>query len=165
MDTTPFKLSVQRYESWMRAELGDELVEADLDRKHEQMRSGPFPFLRATFWRWCELVPSICNGIALDKVPHALAVGDSVRKHGPVRALVAPNAYHYLGLSAWKARFPDAQVFAPAQSVARVEKRSKVADIRPVGEMAELLGDRVEVVDMPHYKTGEALVRWRIDDG
>ena len=76
METSPFKQSVERYESWMRSELGDELVEADLARKHELMRSGPFPFLRATFWRWCERLPSICDGIALDKVPHALAVGD-----------------------------------------------------------------------------------------
>jgi hypothetical protein len=83
---------------------------------------------------------------------------------GPVKALVASNAYHHLGLPPWKARFPDAQVFAPAQSIARVEKQSGVTGIRPLVEASSLVGDRVELVDMPHYKTGEVLVRWKIED-
>jgi hypothetical protein len=85
--------------------------------------------------------------------------------HGPVRALVAPNAFHYMGLPAWKARHPGASVFAPAQSIARVEKQAKLSGIRPVAEVAELLGGRAEIVDMPHYKTGEILIRWRVEGG
>src|SRR4051812_44669688 len=77
-----------------------------------------------------------------------------LEKHGPVRALIAPNAFHSLGLSPWKARYPDAPIFAPAQSIARLEKRTKLTGIRPVADMQKLLGDRVELVDMPHYKTG-----------
>ena len=84
---------------------------------------------------------------------------------GPVRALIAPNAFHHMGLSAWKARWPEAPIFAPAQSVARVEKHTKLTGVRPVTEAAKLLGDRVEILDMPHYKTGEILVRWRVDGG
>jgi hypothetical protein len=88
-----------------------------------------------------------------------------LEKQGPVRALVAPNAYHHLGLPAWKARYPDAPIFAPAQSIARVEKQSKLTGLRPLAEAASLAGDRLELVDMPHYKTGEVLVRWRVDGG
>jgi hypothetical protein len=88
-----------------------------------------------------------------------------LEQRGPVRALVASNAFHHMGLPSWKARFPDALVFAPAQSIARVEKRAKLTGIRPVAEAAKLLGDRVEILDMPHYKTGEVLVRWRADGG
>jgi hypothetical protein len=84
---------------------------------------------------------------------------------GTVRAIVASNAYHHMGLPAWKAKFPDAQVFAPAQSIARVEKQSKLTGIRPLADAASLVGDRVELVDMPHYKSGEVLVRWKVEDG
>jgi hypothetical protein len=88
-----------------------------------------------------------------------------IEARGPVRALVPPNAFHHMGLSAWKARYPDAQVFAPAQAVARVERHAKLSGIRPVAEAAKLLGDRVEIIDMPHYKTGEVLVRWHVLGG
>jgi hypothetical protein len=79
--------------------------------------------------------------------------------HGKIRALVASNAFHYLGLPAWKARYPDAKVFAPAQSIARVEKRSRIAGILPLAEAKDISGGNVELIDMPHYKTGEVLVR------
>src|SRR6185437_15051035 len=80
-----------------------------------------------------------------------------LEKHGKVRALIAPNAYHHMGLPEWKARYPEAEIFAPAQSIARVEKQTKLGGIRPLAEAAKL-GDRVELVDMPHFKSGEVLV-------
>lgn len=84
---------------------------------------------------------------------------------GPVRALVAPNAFHHLGLAPWKARHQDAPIFAPAQSIARLESKSGLRGIRPVTEAANLLGSKVEILDMPHYRTGEILVRWRVEGG
>jgi len=88
-----------------------------------------------------------------------------LEKHGPVRALVAPNAFHHMGIPAWKARYPDAPIFAPAQSIARLRKQGKLTEVRPLAEAARLVGDRVELVDMPHYKTGEVLVRWPTESG
>jgi hypothetical protein len=84
-----------------------------------------------------------------------------LEKHGKVVALVAPNAFHHMGIPVWKARYPDAAVFAPAQSIARVTKKSGVAGIRPLAESGEFTGVDVDLVDMPHYKTGEVLVRAR----
>src|SRR4051794_13919486 len=40
------------------------------------MVAGPFPFLRATYWRWAEMMPSLCQKLDLGTAPHALAVGD-----------------------------------------------------------------------------------------
>jgi hypothetical protein len=51
---TNIQRSTNAYENWLRAELGDEIVEKDLDRKHEKMRDNPFAFLRAAYWRWAE---------------------------------------------------------------------------------------------------------------
>ncbi len=68
------KQSVRTYESWMRKELGHELVEKDLVRKHEKMAASPFYFLRGTFWRWAETILEVCPD--LKSAPVVLAVGD-----------------------------------------------------------------------------------------
>ena len=93
------------------------------------------------------------------------SVFDDLARYGTVRALVASNAFHHLGLPAWKARFPNAAVFAPAQAVARVEKRTGLSGIRTLADAGSVTGPNLELVDMPHYKTGEVLVRIKTDRG
>jgi len=61
-----------RYEAWLSRHL--RLIQADLDLKHEQMRSAPFPFLRATFYRWAQIWADVCGDAA--RAPKVLAVGD-----------------------------------------------------------------------------------------
>jgi hypothetical protein len=82
-----------------------------------------------------------------------------IEKHGKVRAIVASNAFHNMGIAEWHARFPDARLFAPAQSIARVEKKSGVSGVKPIADAASLCGPELELIDMPHYKSGEVLVR------
>jgi hypothetical protein len=97
--------------------------------------------------------------------PGAAAAMDEAASWGEVRALVAPNAFHNMGVAPWKQRFPQARVFAPAQSLARVAQKSGVAGVEPLGNAAGILGGELELVDIPHYKTGEALVRVRTAEG
>src|SRR3954467_12503510 len=87
------------------------------------------------------------------------SVFEHLRAYGPVRALVASNAFHYMGIPEWKRRYPDAAVFAPAQSLARVERQTKLPGIRTLAEAASITGGQLELIDMPHYKTGEVMVR------
>jgi uncharacterized protein (DUF2252 family) len=61
-----------RYEAWLSHHL--RLLPADLTFKHEQMRTAPFPFLRATFYRWAQVWAEICPEAA--KAPMVLGVGD-----------------------------------------------------------------------------------------
>src|SRR4029450_4512662 len=68
---------------------------------------------------------------------------DGLARYGPVKALFASNAFHYMGMAAWKARLPEATLFEAATATARRPHR----------------GRNVEFVDMPHYKTGEVLVK------
>src|SRR4051812_47741806 len=68
--------STDKYESWLAAELGSEILKKDLKKKRKEMVAGPFPFLRATYWRWAEMMPSLCQKLDLGTAPHALAVGD-----------------------------------------------------------------------------------------
>ncbi len=61
-----------RYEAWLGEHLT--LVVPDLRLKHRRMREEPFAFLRATYYRWAQRWPEICDD--LTSAPKALAVGD-----------------------------------------------------------------------------------------
>ncbi len=67
-----FRKATAQYEEWISGEL--EIVPEDLERKHEFMREGIFPFLRATFYRWAQLWPEVCP--ECDDAPRLLATGD-----------------------------------------------------------------------------------------
>ena len=69
------KDSAQRYDTWLGEQLGSDLVTSDVARKHEKMRSNPFAFLRATYWRWAETILSICPD--LSSAPVVLSIGDT----------------------------------------------------------------------------------------
>jgi hypothetical protein len=61
-----------KYEAWLSRRI--HVLTADLDFKHAQMRSAPFPFLRSTFYRWAQVWPEVCEEAA--RAPVVLAVGD-----------------------------------------------------------------------------------------
>ena len=107
------------------------------------------------------------GGLIVVSPPCRITAGifEHLSKYGSVRALVASNAFHYMGLPEWKSRFPDAAIYAPAQSIARVERQTKLHGIRSLAEAKSITGSRVELVDMPHYKTGEVLVRIKTERG
>ena len=60
------------YEKWLGSQVV--IVGSDLAYKHEQMASDPFPFLRATYYRWAEVFPEACPELA--GAPRVLAVAD-----------------------------------------------------------------------------------------
>lgn len=64
--------ATRNYEAWLRQRIP--LLEDDLALKHQRMAEAPFPFLRATFYRWAqrwpEVVPDLASG------PLVLGVGD-----------------------------------------------------------------------------------------
>jgi hypothetical protein len=64
--------ATKAYETWARRRIG--LIDADIALKHRRMRDGAFPFLRATFYRWCPLYREVCTELA--GAPQMLAVGD-----------------------------------------------------------------------------------------
>jgi Uncharacterized protein conserved in bacteria (DUF2252) len=62
----------QKYEAWLGERIP--LLTADLEHKHELMRMAPFPFLRATFFRWAQTWPAVSPKTAA--APLVLGVGD-----------------------------------------------------------------------------------------
>jgi uncharacterized protein DUF2252 len=70
----PIRGANQSYEKWLRAQLGEDVVESDLVRKQKKMMDDAFGFLRATYWRWAETILEVCPDLA--EAPPVLAVGD-----------------------------------------------------------------------------------------
>ena len=62
------------YESWLADQT--DLQDKRLDKKHALMASGPFPFLRATFYRWLQRWRKECGDLHGRNEDALLAVGD-----------------------------------------------------------------------------------------
>lgn len=60
------------YETWLASYLS--LIPQDLKLKHLQMKGEVFPFFRATYYRWAEVWPLVCQDLV--SAPEALSVGD-----------------------------------------------------------------------------------------
>jgi hypothetical protein len=65
-----FAETTAAYEKWLAKQLT--LIPQDLALKHKAMKADLFSFFRATFYRWAQLYPQICDATA----PQVLAVGD-----------------------------------------------------------------------------------------
>ena len=70
--TLTIQQATERYEAWLASHLT--LIPADLELKHQRMAESPFPFLRATFYRWVQRWPEVCPDLAT--APVALSIGD-----------------------------------------------------------------------------------------
>jgi hypothetical protein len=64
--------ATRKYERWLAKHC--EVVRADLERKHVVMRTSPFMFLRATYYRWAQQWPLVCPRLA--EAPLVPSVGD-----------------------------------------------------------------------------------------
>jgi len=67
-----FAKANEKYEDWLGRRL--RLIDCDLEQKHKAMRSGLFPFLRATYFRWAQTWKDVCGAAA--RGPQVLAAGD-----------------------------------------------------------------------------------------
>ena len=85
------------------------------------------------------LAVGVSGGLAVVSPPTraADACFDALAAYGPVKALVASNAFHHLGISEWKQRFPDATLYAPAQSIERVQRKTGLAPFLPLAGPGE----------------------------
>jgi hypothetical protein len=81
---------------------------------------------------------------------------DALAELGPVRALVANNAYHHLGQKEWRARFPDAESFCPPRAITALEKKVAGVKFRSIAELA--LPSHVGWQEAPGFKTGETIL-------
>jgi hypothetical protein len=66
--------STAAYDAWLAAHLRGSLVACDLADKHDKMAADAFQFLRATYWRWAEMILEECPELA--SAPHVVSIGD-----------------------------------------------------------------------------------------
>jgi hypothetical protein len=66
------RAATKSYHAWLSKQVS--IVEADLELKLDEMARTPFGFLRATFYRWMQLLPQVCPEVC--DAPSLLAVGD-----------------------------------------------------------------------------------------
>jgi hypothetical protein len=67
--------ATRRYEAWLGGLIP--LVRPDLRLKHARMREGPFFFMRATFYRWCQLWRARARDLGdVARAAPVVAVGD-----------------------------------------------------------------------------------------
>jgi hypothetical protein len=64
--------STAQFEKWAARHVN--LIRSDVQLKHRGMALAPFPFFRATFYRWAQWWPIVCPELA--RAPKVLAVGD-----------------------------------------------------------------------------------------
>jgi hypothetical protein len=64
--------ATEKYEAWLGRYL--RLIPSDVELKHRQMRSSPFAFLRATYYRWAQTWEDVCGPAA--RAPRVLCAGD-----------------------------------------------------------------------------------------
>src|ERR1700757_193376 len=115
-----------RYEDWLRAHTA--VVESHLRLKHQHMAESVFSFLRATFYRWVQVWPEVCRGLA--KAPPVLAVGDlHVENFGTWRDVE--------GRLVWGINdFDEAAVIPFALDLVRLATSVRLAPDQPLGHGA-----------------------------
>ncbi|MGH8907433.1 MAG: DUF2252 family protein [Egibacteraceae bacterium] len=116
---TQFAKATKEYEAWL-AHWMPLFFREDLKYKHTRMKEGPFPFLRATFYRWAQRWPQLCPKLA--KAPSVLAVGDiHVQNYGTWRDSE--------GRLAWGVNdFDDAWVIPYTSDLVRLATSAELAE-------------------------------------
>jgi hypothetical protein len=115
--------------------------------------------LRGLSMRRVMTIARMADGRLLLHSPIALdeASMDAIESFGEPAFLIVPNGYHRLDAPAYKARYPELEVFAPSGS------RSKVEEVIPVdGVYEEFPGDgrvELEALDGVAHVEGVLVVR------
>lgn len=74
-------------------------------------------------------------------------------------ALIAPNAYHYLGQRAWRLHFPGATSYAPSGALARLSRKSPDVPYRLASDLIETIQPRVGFLVPEGMKSPDMLIR------
>jgi hypothetical protein len=75
---------------------------------------------------------------------------------GEVKAIVAPNGFHHLGVEGWRRRFPEAGVYAAPETAARVAKKNPAAGaFEPLSALAAKTGPDLVLAEVANSKAGE----------
>jgi glyoxylase-like metal-dependent hydrolase (beta-lactamase superfamily II) len=83
---------------------------------------------------------------------------DELADDGGITALLAPNAYHYLGVRAWSTRFAAATCWAPERAHVRLSKKCELP-FSAAEDLARTLPKNLELVFPDGQKQPDLLLR------
>lgn len=86
-------------------------------------------------------------------------VHEELAADGGVHALLAPNAYHYLGQAAWRQRFPTASSWAPSGALDRIAKKTNGARFGHAEDLARELPANIALIFPEGQKSPDTLLR------
>lgn len=89
---------------------------------------------------------------------------DAIDALGEVRAILAPNHFHHLGIERFRARYPGAIVVAAPGARPRLGKKGH-AGLAELDALAALLPAGARVLACDHVKSGEVWLTWPTPDG
>ncbi|MCB9793790.1 MAG: hypothetical protein H6741_13815 [Alphaproteobacteria bacterium] len=108
------------------------------------------------------------NGLLLISPPGGArgeALREALAQLGELRAIVAPNGFHRMGVAPAAARFPEARVFAPERAVARVQKACPDKEVEPLAALVGVLPPSVELLVPPHLRNPDLIARIHVREG
>jgi hypothetical protein len=79
---------------------------------------------------------------------------------GGVSALVENNGAHHMGLSTWRARFPNAVSYAAPKAAERIRKKGKdPGQLEPIENLRARAGDKIALLEIAGCKIGDVCLR------
>ena len=91
---------------------------------------------------------------------------EELREYGDVIAITETSGVHYMGLEDCRAVFPNANVFASDLAAERIaQKAHHPGKIEALGGLRRLVGDQLEILDVPGNMVGDVLLRGQTDRG
>jgi len=112
------------------------------------------------------VVPSfISNSIALkvtDKEWVVVSPGEAMLAAWPQLcphedaqlSIIMPNSFHYMGVTAWLKRYPNAKLYASKKAIKRLSKKG-FSEVTPLEERVPNLPDNFEVLVPPGHRGGD----------
>jgi len=97
--------------------------------------------------------------------PVSEALWSRVEALGKPKFLLAPNHFHNMGISAWKARYPEAKVVAHRTAVPRLGKRLGGIPVEDLPSLEAALPEGMRLFSPPMAKQGETWISLRTNDG
>jgi hypothetical protein len=87
---------------------------------------------------------------------------------GPVRMIVAANAYHHLGLPVWSKAFPEAASYAHPKALKRISKLHATLNVQSIDAAASKFDDKAAVLSVPGMRSGDLWLKagrsWYVGD-
>lgn len=91
---------------------------------------------------------------------------EELREYGEVVAILEPNGVHHMGLELCHEIYPYAVAYVTEVAGRRIAKKEKnPGAFEPIENLRDLVGDKLDVLEVPGNKVGDVIVRAKTEKG